>query len=588
MAQEIKKRDVLFSDFGKIILKIIIGLASFQLLAPIIWNYLSDLLHLRKLFSLNIIILIYFILPVVLVLVWWRHSRKKFIELCNPPITDNNPSDILDRILNSSKVFIRISDFILFFLLIANVLLLLFPVESSSVIYALQAIYMTALIVLIIASHRITQSYFLGLDDFSSVLKSQQNRYSTFRVMFYCVFGLIAAMELQYLFGRDYLSTSGERICDTNTISSRLELRNAFRMVDLNVSLSKTRKDLEPELEKLYRLQSLQQVHSLKYHVLPATGNNVNILTSLTNSFNESGTIPPLTSDSILNTDFYQSLYRLTVLNNFVDSAYELLSKTPDSIEIAEPPYNFETMLALQNLPSAKYSGISPARRIAWYEASIGIMKNMEQSVDRTSRKMVSKILSNLQMKGIFSFMTLLVFLMCLYLFLKINGEILSIVSAEPGKKGDTELKKLKDYSEKNLEVNKGMTENVWLYMTIMIGLLIPLLKPVNPEKLNLEKPFQLLTIPGQIKSEYKPTGNSYYTSQTHSPTQTVDSSETFVINIYKDGQLESSENLPLDGQTKQWIQEINEKVKKMNTTDDDEKIRREIMDKLKTIPGIK
>src|SRR5258705_6578927 len=135
---EASQSNKLFGDISGILIKVVIGLVSFQLLAPYVWNYLADLVHIQKIWTFRILTFFYFLLPLILITLWWRDSKNNFFLLTNPRKIDDNPPDLKEKLSKLIPKFVSATQIILIAALIINFILFFFHftfINECTVLY---------------------------------------------------------------------------------------------------------------------------------------------------------------------------------------------------------------------------------------------------------------------------------------------------------------------------------------------------------------------------------------------------------------------------------------------------------------------
>ena len=571
MAEFNSKKTLVFSDVASIAIKVIVGLASFQLLAPYIWNYLSELVHFRKIWSFRIISGIYFMLPLYIIIIWWKYAHHQFKILADPQITDERPAGIKEQLQKPLKAFTLLSGAILAFLFVIYFIIIFFPYEPCMMFYLIQIISLAAIIILIIYSDKIVKLNLQLFDDFAPGIKAEAVKFKKFELVFYIFFVIIIAMEFFYLTGKDYLKKNSSCVCETYKIRHRAKLENAFNTIELKASIALSRKKLEDETFKLQLRENLLKLN--KYNYSKPENDSLESIFDYNELFEKKSSIKVnnmlgyLYNDSVLSAHYRHAQRNFIAFSHFVDSLNEHFDNPASDLCLNCPPYEIDRMLAINDLGKFASDSLSLKTKLAWFDLTISILKALEQKADKSARKQLAIVIGNIQMKGIFLFFNILVFLSCLYIFLKTNKGILIILSDSPVLTKNPAIKKQTD---EGLAYNEIMLSSVWVYLTIIFGLLIPLLKPVNEDKINIDKPFQMLTIPGQIQGESR----TYIDD--HSTHLSLDSGRTYYFNIDANGDLQHDtiwkDSSGLDDETKRMIKAIHDRVKDMNVKDGDKR----------------
>jgi len=588
----------LFGDITGIVLKVVIGLVSFQLLAPYIWNYLSDLVHIQKIWTFRIITFIYFILPTILILVWWKESKANFIRLANPRRIDDKPADLKEKLSRLIPNFINAAQSTLIASLAANFILLFFPSAAEPVVlYIIYFLFLISVVIMVVTAYLVTEKHFRCFDDFSLELKKKTNRYKYFWVAFAAFFISLVILSICYLHSTDYLNRGSQSVCKANEVKSNAQINNAFKSVDLKSSISSARGHMLAKLQEVTAQDALFTLDTFRYSTKKHSYISFDTAICRTAHLPVDDTLMRGNPDSLRGDNFNEIRRRLIGFTNYMNRLADTLAADASApVNLNRPPYEIDLLLGI-NLPLEKSDQNSVNYKKIWFEKAVEVMQNIEQKFDKSARKQIAIVLGNVQMKGIFLFFILMVFLSCLYVFLKTNNEILGIISQDAAVNADYNIVQnpgtvavtsdmilhsdLKKQADEDLSINKGLLDSTWMWLTISFGLLIPLLKPVDENKINLDKPFQLLTIPGQIQSQGKAAIDD------HSSHISVDSSRTYYFSINNKGDFTSHDpdSSGVDEQTKRMIKEINERVKQMSTKTDVKQLKDTIMKQLNQLP---
>jgi hypothetical protein len=210
------KEEGLFADFLKVFTGLLIGLASFQILAPLIWNYLSELLHLEKYVSYCVTIFFYFIFPCLLLLIWWFTNKSRLLTLFTI-----QPE-------NNSKQLIKLLNFFFPLFILCYFLLLFFSYRFDNQIgfYSLQIV--STLVLLFVL-------FKVSLNIITNITTGKINKKRKYYVLISLVsfmFLLFIAFEVFYLSYRDKTKSDDVSTFKRLAINNKAEIYNAFRVND--------------------------------------------------------------------------------------------------------------------------------------------------------------------------------------------------------------------------------------------------------------------------------------------------------------------------------------------------------------------
>lgn len=538
----------LFSEFTKIFAGLLIGLASFQLLAPLIWNYLSDLMHLEKITSYRVIISVYFLLPGFLVIIWWYNSGKKIGQL----FILNSPGDSL----KASQGLIKLTGIFFVLLLVVNFFLLHFSesLDDAKLFYSIQVI---GTIICAYILFRVV--YYI-----ERVLKKQKpqkrKRYYIFTILICLLFIFYVVFELIYLSHRDKTKTGDLTTFDRLKIPNKAVICNAFRSIELKDALLQARKKFEINQEQEQLMQKVALVNQFNN---PDDALNVPG-TALFYLFED--TLAPekhLENDKknephhLEEMSFYSVQKNLVVLNHLINWAADSIAKNSSTIVFEQPPFPVASMLGYAPIEHREQTDlISLDKELQWYGGTIEILKMLENKMSTLSKRQLTLVLGNTQMKGIFLFSFFLIIMLGFYLLLKINEDILN-----SGIPGDT-------VSTENAELNKKLLSSVWLIINVGVWLLIPLFKPVSESTINIDRPLQSMTFTRYLPQE------KTVTTMVAKPVAASDNQAPIIINHYelpsgKDSVIIMNADTSMSDEI---LKRVLQRMDKLNTSDEEAK----------------
>lgn len=532
----------LFADFLKVFTGLIIGLASFQILAPLIWNYLSELLHLEKYTSYVVIVSFYFVLPGILLLLWWYNNKHKLAGLLSIHPNRKDEADYT-LVIKTLSIF-----FPVFFLLNTLFFLFGFYFDIPFLFYGLQ---IAATLVCMFVLGKIVNSVLRNLAE--ERVKKKRKHHALIGLMIFLFF-LFLIFEIIYLTYTDKSKINDITTFEKYKINNKAEIFNAFRLNDFKEELITVRKKFEYNLDRIHQMQDIHNFDRTVNISLPSGVTNMldSILENREVSQHILDTRRQTYADTHKSIDLEMTSQALLSLTLLLDRVSDSIAENRPVVTLARPPYKLQSLLGYEKIRTIHYEdSVSLAVKEIKYKNIITTIQILESNLAKLCRRQLNSVLNNNQMKGIFLFAFALVIMLCFYLLLKTNEDIFYQLQAKEENK-NSELINSKSV------LNKGALSDVWIIVNILVWLLIPLLKPVSEESIRIDKPFQSLTF-----SKYVTTERTVETS----PPIMINSQHPLTINSYASGEIKTQPVVIIDTVwLRSEIDVIKEKIAELQT----------------------
>lgn len=534
-----QKDNNIFGDFIKVVAGLLIGLASFQILAPLIWDYLSELLHLEKFTSYCIIVCFYFITPCILFLVWWYFVKDKISALLylQPSSTQK---------IGLSVVTVLTVFFPLFF--VVNFLMLLFAFVFD-IDWLFYGILIIASVVTIFVLYKISTGVIHNIK--AERVKKKRKYYSL--IIFISVLTcLFLTFEILYLSYSDKTKSNNIKTFERLRIKSKSDVINAFRLNDFREALKNTRGKFEYNLSRIYQMQELNRYEKQNNPVVTPASINTEVLDLVaTEQFPSALINNSVDFSGIDERQLQKTEQALLTVVYMMDKVSDSIVKRNSQILLQAPPYYFDSLLNYQKIKTiGAVDSVKLANAELRYKDIISTLETLEDNTVKVCKRQLALILSNNQMKGIFLFGFTLIIMLCIYLLLKTNEDALAQLNALKENENNQTLKD-------RTEVNSTILSDSWLVVNVLVWLLIPFFKPVNESNVRVDKPLQAFTITNYITNEK---------TVEPQPEVTIHNPYPLTINNYPNSRIETQ---PVSTFDTLWLKEeldkINTAIKNLN-----------------------
>lgn len=478
------KDNNIFGDFIKVVAGLLIGLASFQILAPLIWDYLSELLHLEKFTSYCIIVCFYFITPCILFLVWWYFVKDKISALLYLQPSSTQKFGL--SVVNVLSVF-----FPVFF--VANFLMLLFAFVFDND-WLFYGILMMASGVTIFVLYKISAGV---IHNIKAERVKKKRKYYSLIIFISFLTCLFLTFEILYLSYSDKTKSNNIKTFERLRIKSKSDVINAFRLNDFREALKNTRGKFEYNLSRIYQMQEINRYKKENNPVITPESISTEVLNLVaTEQFPGALINNSVDFSGIDERQLQKTEQALLTVVYMMDKVSDSIVKRNSQILLKAPPYYFDSLLNYQKIKTiGTVDSVVLAKAEFRYKEIINTLETLEDNTVKVCKKQLALILSNNQMKGIFLFGFTLIIMLCIYLLLKTNEDALAQLNAL---KENENNKILKDRTE----VNSTVLSDSWLIVNVLVWLLIPFFKPVNESNVRVDKPLQAFTITNYITNE--------------------------------------------------------------------------------------
>jgi hypothetical protein len=477
-----------YLDLKTLITSAFLGVVSFQIIAPTGWDYLYRYLRIDLNAAYLIFILLYFIVVPLGFLFWFRYFQNT-IKIILPPFIGEKALD------KNAALFLRIIQGSLIILVLAHILISFFDLPVSSWLLSIFICFCALATVLIILSFSFGKKLI-----FASGLQQNKDWQTVYRkskilsitaYVFIALFGLyycyitpkiisqepvtkIFKDELKYSFElireKRRLDTLQNRIDNLNRQNVAMEAISKIREENILVVACPDSINFAKILQnfiiddglKLYQLLSIYNYKKNAY------GYNLQV----ESADKDKSTDSLIRRDSVL-------LNRIVLQNNRIKAGMNQIDKRYD-VSLDEQGFRCDTNTTKLGLLSATIIGES----------------NLE--IQTLAQKFFGPHLRNIQSWGVPFFLFLLMIMLSLHQYLKLNLEIANwqYKALEFAKKKNQNIpEELIASKEKTVLELQEPSKNLWLIITIGIWLLIPLIKPIADTDINIESPFKGFTL---------------------------------------------------------------------------------------------
>lgn len=501
-----------YLDIKTIIGSALIGVVSFQLLGPVVWEYLQANLGVPFKFAFRLFIFGYFLL-IPAGFIFWLVYHYDIVKTIIPPFDESKDLSKDGRIFLYILLFVFVSN------IIAHIIITFLDISIACSLIYLFIPYILLTSVLLLMSYRFGNNLVLhnGLDK-NKEWKRGYGKSKLFSLIAYVV--IVAC-------GLGFVLKGGKTAATTNPISKGYDtdLTTATSLLDNKSKIDNSNLKIAYLKQYLSVLSSDNNKNGAQDSIqLASEIKNGNAFDTLHNSlFGQSMDL----SGYIGNLNFLINILKIESdsLSKIEDCKKEqekadnpksesLRDKVDISILKLESTINEATMALnyksiqlidyyLYNIKNSQknISTISPVladtNSIKMVNDISQLLLNNSGQIRKITQKFLGPNLRNLQEWGVVMFLFLLLTMLSLHHFIKLNFEIASW--------------QLKDEAEKH-ELNKDLdkapliakakyaarledpSKKLWLIITAGLWLFIPLIKPIEDEQINVDSPFRQIT----------------------------------------------------------------------------------------------
>jgi hypothetical protein len=478
MEENIKNNDDnILGNLRTLIWSVFVGVLSFQVIAPKVWDYLHSSLGIGYLWSYWIFTFAYFLILPAFVIVWLC-SNWKLIAYYLPVYKGD--------LTNTSKYFLY-GVLIFVALLLINTLFGFFTRWSDRLFYIVLGVYSFCCLSLLVICWR---SCYLHINKFSKSYSStdgyDEKTKNARKYLIKFIMPTILVCVLFYIiagfFIHNWMKENNKRNSKSNEIYAFEAGRRSFAFQSLNDSVIKVNNKFASIEDDAYEKQFDLSLDTLKWRKKnPQT-------TARDSTFEHVGLLIYL--DSLRN------------WNNGLDTILKTLEVHPDTVTAND---------IKQQIPKSLQPPDSLFEDILTHKPDIEIVGKIREFLGAISGKLIKVSKSEMgiqlravQTKGMLMLISLFLTLLSLYVFLKIVNKTQVIFAKEDGDKS-------------NQEESGKAANSLWLLITITVWLLVPIFKPVKNEEINLSSPYKSPTFSGMKSS---PLFSDSYSSENFSSRQ--------------------------------------------------------------------
>jgi len=499
-----------YLDLKTLITGAFLGVVSFQIIAPTGWDYLYRYLRIDLNAAYLIFILLYFIVVPLGFLFWFRYFQNT-IKIILPPFIGEKALD------KNAALFLRMIQGSLIILVLAHIFISFFDLPVSGWLLSIFICFCALATVLIILSFSFGKKLI-----FASGLqqnKDWQTVYWKSKILsitayvFIALFGLyycyitpkiitqepvtkIFKNELKYSFEligeKRRLDTLQNRIGNLNRQNVAMEAISKIREENILVVSCPDSINFAKILQtfiiddglKLYQLLSIYNYkkNAYGYNLQVEPADKDKITDSL--SRRDSALLKVELADKDKITDSLSRRDSLLLSEIVLQN-----NRIKDGMNQIDKRYNV-------NLDVEGFRCDSNTTRLGLLSAAI--IQESNKEIQTLAQKFFGPHLRNIQSWGVPFFLFLLMIMLSLHQYLKLNLEIANwqYKALEFAKKKNQNIpEELIASKEKTVLELQEPSKNLWLIITIGIWLLIPLIKPIADTDINIESPFKGFTL---------------------------------------------------------------------------------------------
>lgn len=450
-----KDDDNIFGNLRALIWSVFVGVLSFQVLAPKIWDYLHSSLGINYYYSYWIFTWSYFLILPAFVLGWLCYNRKLiayYLPLYKGDLTVGSKN-----FLNGVILFVA--------LLLIITLIGFFTRWCNALFYIVLGMYAICCFLLLGACFIFCNLHFSNfVKSYSSTdeykEKTVANARKYLKVLFipaglvYLLFVFIAV-----LFIHNWLKENDRRNQKAKNISAIEAGRRSFAFQSLNDS-----------------------VISVNNKFASIEDNSHEKQFDLSLDYSKERNKNQQTAERDTTLQHRELLTYLGILRNWnkgLNSILKELKDNPDKVTAKDIKQQNPALLkppgSLFNDTLTTTTTTSDIEIVGKIRTYLGAISS---KLTKVSKSELGIQLRAVQTKGMLMLISLFLTLLSLYIFIKIVNKTQAICIKEDGDKS-------------NLEESGKAANSLWLMITITAWLLVPIFKPVKDEEINLSSPYK-------------------------------------------------------------------------------------------------
>ncbi len=490
--------DNYYLDIKTIIGSALIGVVSFQLLGPVVWEYLQANLGISFILAFKIFIFCYFLL-IPAGFIFWLVYHYDIVKTIIPPFDESKALSKDGRIFLYILLFVFVSNIIAhFFITLRNT-----SIAEKLIWLFIPYILLTS--VLLLMSYRFGKNLVVH----NGLHKDKEWTRSYFKSVLFSLIAYIIIVAGGFVFvikgGQTAETTrpiSGDYDTDLKTATSLLDNKSMIDRSNRNISyLNQYLSVLSTGNNKKGTNDSIQLAGENKtttvfdtiYNSLVGQSTDLSAYMGNLNfqiNIKSSNAYPKTAKNADSN---YLDAKSLGTLDTLMKS--EAVSITHISSQLIDYYLNLSKGNTLSGtMVSGEYADTNNIKMV---NNVSGVLSINSGQMNKITQKLLGPNLRNLQEWGVVMFLFLLLTMLSLHQFIKLNYEIAS-----------WQLKALAEEHEINKDVSKapliekakqvarleGPSKKLWLVITAGLWLFIPLIKPIEDEQINVDSPFKQIT----------------------------------------------------------------------------------------------
>ncbi|HYK46391.1 MAG TPA: hypothetical protein VEV83_14535, partial [Parafilimonas sp.] len=521
--------DNIFASLKGLIWSAFIGVVSFQILAPNIWDYLHGSLGVGYKNAYWWFTWTYFLILPALFLIWtWWNMQS--LRVCLPPF---NNTEALSR---HSKFFIRAVRLFIVLQSLLTIGIFYFHIDKAGVttIMIIYFVWSALLLFFCFAYCLGCIDYYLygadaspnsiftdGFKNFFSYIffkrkrekllpdaaqrKQQKQFYRSF-VQFACP----AIIMLFLLFAVGFFYLNNWEASKSEKLSSKTAGDRGFALLDLKETIDAATKEIvavqeswkqeQPAIDLSESLLRTPADHAILIDSVNGAG--VDTAQAQADSAEQDTTVNPRTIAyaRALNTlrksliQLLDTLPRSPTMGNIArdstgeDSIKEQIDKFPIKAQIDSLNNKFKQL----SLPDS-----INAKDLVFLEMERAVLNELSKRTEVGAQSQLGYQLRSVQAKGMMLLLSLFFTILALYIFLKMNEDIRSVqlegMEFTKRRGDETDENKLSEMKASVADASK-LSVTLWMFLTITAWLLIPIFKMVKDEEIDIRSPYKAVT----------------------------------------------------------------------------------------------
>ncbi|MFN8335701.1 MAG: hypothetical protein U0U09_11265 [Cyclobacteriaceae bacterium] len=437
----------MYVSLKQLVWSAVIGVFSFQVIAPTVWAYVNSILGIPFYQGYIIFVLVYALTLLIITGIWLLYNRQPLQQCLTGNVT------LCRTFLAGLTVSILIQVFAISFFLTRYRL-------SVEAFVTLQAIIFVLNAALLSVSIWITIGRIRKFSSGSTDKRVTAARDTAYRIIAGCVIAVI----ILCLFGKIHWQHNQQFYYTGDST----KIASGFRYLD-------NRKALEPLLaEAKYQAEYLRLADTEASIVVAQAG------------INRVAQNKPDTASVTHNTPAQQKSTQTSATTSNV------------TIKNSGPSANQSVVVYTET----QQDSIRIASLSTRYKTLAGLLTRKKDITLRVGQKIVGQLLRDHQLKLIYLFINALIVLISLFLFFRTDYLIKEYQWKEADQAstlypGTFDFKVATLRANETQRVSLRLVSDIWLYVTIAVWLMVPLFKPVEDEKINADAPFKALTFSG-------------------------------------------------------------------------------------------